>query len=518
MGALAYLELRYAKHQCEAILRSPLRLAIWLPYLISIIYIAYLRLSAPHHRAFLRVGAEHPRLATLAGGLYLGMLGATAGLAAAGRVAAFRSGAEAVLFSNAGVRPLTIALWLQLRKLALGSLRWFASLAYVFVVVAPQHASGWVVLRALIGAVFAVGVLMSCELPAFLLSRRVRFPIGIFGWVLAATGFAFAITSVLGPRFRAPLVAALQFDPGAFATALLSGRLAPVLLLAAVLAASLAAILALASDAVPELYAATQRTLAVRGRRRSYASEPAFKAGGAGATPHVPAGALALVWKDWVAFRRGRGALQLWCAGAVFWTLCGGGVAIASMRFDDATPLYSLAAMSAVLVFLSAPLGASVGLAAELSKPMFWLSLSPLRARMAAWTFGRAWRGGTAIALGPLAAGVVSGDVVLATVALPLSLATYWSLQALGVGLYAVFPNPVDSRGPMMLVRLLLTGLYLVPAVGAVALALAFELGALFATLVFVLTLALEGWLIVEASCYRFREHGAALATLSRAT
>jgi hypothetical protein len=518
MGALAYLELRYAKHQCESILRSPLRLAIWLPYLLSIGYIAFLRLSTQHHRAFLHAGLQHPRLASVGGGLYLGMLGVTAGLAAAGRVTAFRSSAEAVLFSNAGVRPLTVALWLQLRKLALGSLRWFASLAYVFVVVAPQHASGGSVLRALLGAVFAVGVLMSCELPAFLLARRTRLPIGIVPWFLAALGFSFALASALGPRFRAPLVAALHFDPGDFATALLSGEIIPLLLLSALLAASLAAMLLLASDAIPELYAVTQRTLAIRSRRRRFATETTFRAVDAAAAARIPAGALALVWKDWVAFRRGRGTLRLWFAGAAFWTACGAGVAFASLRWDDATPLYSLAALSASLVFLSAPFGAAVGLAADLAKPIFWLSRAPLRSRIAAWTFARAWRGGTAIALGPLAAGVVSGDAVLASVALPLSLAGYWSLQALGVGLYAVFPSPVDSRGPMTLVRIFLTGIYLVPAFGGVALALVFQLGPLAATLLFVLTLALEGWLVIEAACYRFREYGAALATLSRAT
>jgi hypothetical protein len=519
MGALAYLELRYAKHQCESILRSPLRLAIWLPYLISIGYIAYLRLTSRHHTAFLHDVAQHPRFATVAGGLYLGVLGVTAGVAAAGRVTAFRSSAEAVLFSNAGVRPLTIALWLQLRKLALGSLRWFASLAYVFVVVAPQHASGASILRALAGAVFAVGVLMSCELPAFLLARRMQFPIGIFAWAVALLGFAFALTSVLGPRFRTPLVAALQFDPGTFATALLSGQIAPLLLLTLLLAASLAAMVVLASDALPELYAVTQRTLAVRGRARRIATETAtYQAVESGHAARIPAGAAVLIWKDWVAFRRGRGTLRLWLTGATFWTLCGAGVAFASMRWGDATPLYSLAALSASLVFLMAPSGAAIGLAADLGKPMFWLSRAPLRSRIAALTLARAWRGGTAIALGPLAAGVVSGDGVLASVALPLSLATFWSLQALGVGLYAVFPNPVDSRGPMMLARLFLTGLYLVPAIGAVALALVFQLGPIVAALLFALTLALEGWLVIEAASYRFQEHGAALATLSRAT
>jgi hypothetical protein len=40
----------------------------------------------------------------------------------------------------------------------------------------------------------------------------------------------------------------------------------------------------------------------------------------------------------------------------------------------------------------------------------------------------------------------------------------------------------------------------------------------LIAVLAFVLVLGLEGWLVIEATTYRFREYGASLATLSRAT
>lgn len=518
MGALWYLELHYAKHQCAAILRSPLRLALWIPYVFSIGYLTYVRAAAPHHAAFVSVGVQQPRFATAVGGLYLAAIGVTAGLAAGGRVAAFRSSAEAVLFSNAGVRPLAVALWLQLRKLALGSLRWLASLAYLFVVAAPHHATGFAILRALLGAVLAVALLMSCELPAFLLARRERFPVAVFAWALAAFGVAYTAAAALGPRFRTPLIAASHVDPGAFAGALLAGRPAALLVLATILAALAASILVLGDDAMPELYAVSQRTLAVRRRRRRFASETTFLAAGTVGVARVPPGALALIWKDWVGFRRGRGTLRLWLAGAAFWSLCGAGVAYAALRWDDPSPLFSLVGMSAMLLLISAPFGASIGLAADLAKPLFWLSRAPLRARIAAWTFARAWRGGTAIALGPLAAGVVGGNPALAAGALPLSLVSYWSLQALGVGLYAVFPDPVDSRGPMMLLRMLLTGLYIVPAFAAAAIAAAFGLGPAAAALGFVLMLALEGWLVIEAATYRFREHGAALANLARAT
>jgi hypothetical protein len=50
MRALAYLEFRLAVHHAGAILRSPTRIAIWVPYLMSILAVAYARIAAPHHQ------------------------------------------------------------------------------------------------------------------------------------------------------------------------------------------------------------------------------------------------------------------------------------------------------------------------------------------------------------------------------------------------------------------------------------------------------------------------------------
>ncbi|GAC1549059.1 MAG: hypothetical protein NVS3B16_22570 [Vulcanimicrobiaceae bacterium] len=170
------------------------------------------------------------------------------------------------------------------------------------------------------------------------------------------------------------------------------------------------------------------------------------------------------------------------------------------------------------MMLIAAPFGASLGLAADLAKPLFWLSRAPLRSRIAAWTFARAWRGAFAIALAPLVAGVYARDLVLAVASAPLVLAGYWSLQALGVGLYALFPNPIDSRGPMMLVRTLVTAAYVVPAL-LVATGISLGHGPpIVVALAAALTLAAEGWAVVELASLRFAEHGAALATLGRAT
>ena len=122
MRALAYLEWRFLLHQLAAIGRSPLRLAIWIPYALSLGYLAFARLLGSHETMFgsVQLDAEH---LTGMGGLYLGALGITVALSAGGRVSAFRTTAEAVLFSNSGIRPIDMAVWLQLRKLLESGLR-----------------------------------------------------------------------------------------------------------------------------------------------------------------------------------------------------------------------------------------------------------------------------------------------------------------------------------------------------------------------------------------------------------
>ena len=517
MRALLYLEGRYAWHQLAAILRSPLRLAIWIPFAGSIAYLFYSR-TRHGGGAFSKIGlVGHDATATA--GLYFALFGVTIVLAAIGRVAAFRSGAEAVLFANAGIPPLTAAIWLQARKFFASFGRWFGTLTYVFLIFAPRNLGPAATFRALLGTLLVLALQMSTELPVFLLARgRLRVPLVGLGATLIVTGIAYVGLGLIG---GAPLRAALAFariDPGRAVTATLNGEPFALVVLVALLGVLVIAVRLLGDDSLPELYLVSQRSIATMSARRSIVPNVRFARGAAQTAARVPAGALALVWKDWVGFKRGRGTFVLWVVGCLFWAICGAAVAIASRGFNDPTILSFLVGASALLMLVGAPLGASLGLATDLAKPLFWLSRAPLRSRIVAWTFGRAWRGAFAIALAPFVAGVWSHDVVLATVAAPLVLAGYWSLQALGVGLFALFPNPIDSRGPMMLVRTILTAVYVVPAILCAAVVAFAHGGPIVVALVAALALGAEGWLVIELASLRFSEHGAALATLGRAT
>ncbi|MDQ2858844.1 MAG: hypothetical protein M3R53_09385 [Candidatus Eremiobacteraeota bacterium] len=513
MEALAYLELRYAAHQAAAILRSPARLVLWIPYLISIAFLGYARIVRhPGSHVGLTLTAAH---ATGLGSAYLALLFVAIALAAGGRVTAFRTGAEAIFFSNAGVRPLAVVVWLQLRKLSAGWMRLFGGALYVFVLFAPRQVDAASTALALLATLLALALQNTVELPAFLLSRgRFNAGIRVAAWGAAIAAFALAGIGFFAEPALQPVLRIVRVDPGVGARAALAGSPSVVVALAALLAILVASIAVLGADALPEIYGAALQTLV---RQKSARSSPvSFTSANDGKVARIPAGALTLVWKDWIAFRRGRGALRLWLAACGFWSFCGAGVAYVAARYDDATPLVTLGAMTALMLFAFTPVGAAAGLAADLAKPMFWLSAAPLRERIAAWTFGRTWRGAVAIGLAPFAAGVAARDVTLAIAALPLTFAIYWSLQALGVGLYALFPNAIDARGPLGMIRPLVTLAFALPPSLAAVLALTLQVSALGAALAAAVIFIIEGILAVELASHRFYERGATLGTLSR--
>ncbi len=517
MRALAYLEWRFALHQVAAIWRSPLRLAIWTPYVLSLAFFTCARFFGGQHGTFGNVALDADKLTGI-GGLYMGALGITIALSAGGRVSGFRSSAEAVFFSNSGIRPLEMAVWLQVRKLFASALRWAGALAYYFIIFFPRHSSAAGAAIAFLTALLAVALLMSVELPIFLLSRGTfNLGIRIFAWSLAAVGFAYAAVGFAGWRVWMLAIGYVRCDPGGAVRSIQNGSTNALVVFLALLLVMTAAIAVLARDALPELYAVSRRSLAETRRRQSAVRQTRYDAIVSTPAAHIPLGALALAWKDWIGFRRGQGSFALFLAGCAFWTLCGSGAAYASIAMSDVAPLATLFSFGAMLVLVLAPQGASAGLAGDLGKPIFWLGSDTLRSRLGAWTLGRAGRGGLALSLAPVSAAIVSGKPLFAVVAVPVCLCAYWSLQALGVALYSLFPNPVDARGPMALLRTLASLVYVVPAFAAGAIAASLGASPPAACTIACVALALEGFAAVELASMRFRETGAATALASTA-
>ena len=514
MRALAYLEWHYISHALAAIRRSPGRLALWIPYALIFGFSLFSRLYGARHGLRDVIGID-PRIETGIAGLYVALVGGTFGAAAGGRITTFRSPVEAVLMSNAGLRPLTIAVWLQLRRLVASFGRAFGGFGYLFLIFAPHGADAAATVRAFIAAMLVIAVPLGAELPAFLIARgRLRSPLRVAAWTLAAIGVAIAIVGFAGRRTWSAVVATTHLDPGAIVGAIFSNDPRAILVPLGILALFVSIVALLGDDALPELYSASQGRLALS-HGKSGASLRAPRAS-IKAPARVPSGAFALLWKDWLAFRRGLGVTLL-VGGATFWALCGAAAAYAALRFADDTPLASVFVIATFAVIAWAPATAASGLADDLQKPLFWLSHASLRSRLVAWTLGRTWRGGASLACGPVAASAVAGHPAVAVAALPITLAAYWSLQALGIGLYAIFPSPLDARGPIALLRLLTSVAYLAPASIVAVIVIVLHGTALLAALGFAVALAIQGWVVIELASLRFAESGAPLGTTARA-
>ncbi len=516
MRALVYLDFCYTKHQCAAMFRSPGRLALWLPYLALFALFGFQRTAgqAPigtgTHLGVLEVSP----FATLVAGVYLATFGLAVGLATAGRVAAFRSRSEALAVVNAGVPSRTISSWIQIRKLIGAWPRWFVMLASLFVLFAPARSSSHGMTH-VAGATFAgFAALAMVELPAFLASRR-RFGalVGPCGWALALAGATYALLGALGPTIWSRGIALLGLDPGRWLLAIVQGNAQALAFDASVPVALGLGALLLGGDALPELYEASAQAFARRERtfyQRGRSCERARRS-----DVRIPAGALAILWRDWIAVQRQPGTRRLWAFGFAAWGAIGLAVAYDVRVLRDDAIASSLLSV-AFFIALSIALKATVAVADDLNKPIWWLAADPLAARVAVWTFARAWRGGTSLAMLPLAAGVGTGSVPFALAGAASALFLWWTLTALGVALYAAFPSRIDERGPILFVRLAGFGALLLPPAAAGGLVTVMTAAPLLAASAAGVVLAAEALGAIAFAAWRFSENGAGIAALER--
>jgi hypothetical protein len=518
MRGLAYLEWCYVRNNMRAIRRSPMRLLLWLVYAVSIVFLCIGRSSrvAPHTPS--AYGVAHGTAIGVAGSFLL-LTGVAIVLGGAGRFAGFRSPAEAVLMTNAGLRPLTIAVWLQVRKSVAG-FRSLGAFSYTFLVFAPAHEGLLGTARAFLATTFVLAVPQTAALPAFLLARGRgrKLVIGV-GTALATVGITYAIAGFAGRHVFVPLLRATHLDPALLVKAPLLAEPVAFIVPLVLLAAFVIVVASLGDDALPELYAASNLVLA-RQQRRGNRERPARGARRSTAVGRacVPAGALAVVWKNWMTLRRAPGGLKSRLTGPAIWILLGLGAAALTRHFADDTPLGAFEAVAGLRIVFWTPISAASGLASELAQPLFWLSTDAFRTRLAAWLLAGSWPAALAIGCGAAAAASVLGQALVAFCCLPLAALAVAAFKALGVGMYAVFPDPIDAGGPTLILRFAASVAYLVPAGLAATVAALFHAGPIGAIAAFAVTLGAQGWIVLELVALRFSERGASLATLSRAT
>ncbi|MBC5810838.1 MAG: hypothetical protein GIW95_08325 [Candidatus Eremiobacteraeota bacterium] len=518
MNALLYLEGRHFRNQFFALVRSPGRLAIWLPYVAMLGLFTFRRATAPAGAGIASsIGSE---AAGLFGALYLVMIGLTVATHASGRIAAFRSPAEALVVANSALGSRTVVLWLQLRQMLARTPMWLAQLAFYALVFAPRNVGSGTLGRALFAGFLAVMLVTAAGMPAFLAGRgRFGVPLRILAWTSVALGATYALVTavvLLGPESVAPLAKVLlRLDFGRFVFAALGGNGAVLFGLVALTVLLLAAGVALGRGALPDLYAASL-LISPGGLRNAIAARlPAFVRRQHYDGTRIPAGAWTLLWKDWLVLRRRR-AVRGILIGFAFWSLIGGLTTF--VAGGENVVAMSIVGMLALMFILFVPAAVANGLIEELGKPLWWLGTDGLRARLFVWTVARSWPGAVALFGLPLWSAFALGVPQLALFGLPAALVLWWALHAFGLVLYALFPSRVDRRGPLASLRLFVTLLYLTPP-ALLFFVLAFwsrdiTLAALGA---FVL-LALQGAGMLEAATHVISGRGAGLALLERST
>jgi hypothetical protein len=516
MRALLELDLHVLRNQLRAIARSPLRLMIWIPYLGLVLGLSIWRLTQGHTAHASDLSGVPLRLATLAGATYLAAFGFAFARHAGGRVQAFRCEAEALLCTNAGVPPLLLTFWLQMRKLCGSALRWLGALILYVAALAPAGAPPETLGRVVLACVLAAVALVTVEIPAYLLGRR-RFGslLIALAWGLTAFGALEAIAAaaeLLGDGMYAPsLFTTLGLDPGRAVAALLRGDPATLLFAAALALAPAIALAVLGRDAMPELYEAAIRTRSAGpGLERASGLAQRARHG-----RNIPGGVLALFWKEWIVLRR-RGGARKMLLGACFWAVFGAAIAFALGPADD--PALALALLSIATLFIAlVPVALSNGLGEDLSKPLWWLATAPLSGRLIAWTFSRSWPGGTALAAMPLVIGLALHHPNVALAAWPVAVLVWWSLQALGLALVALFPSRLDMRGPVGVLRIAAAGVYLLVPLGTLTAIL--QAGGNIATAGLSATalIALQGYGALRIAGYALDRNGALIAAMERA-
>jgi hypothetical protein len=518
MHGLAYLEWCYVRNNVRAIRRSPVRLILWLLYAAWIVFLCIGRSSRAASQAPSAYGVAHGTALGVAGGFLL-LTGFAIVLGGVGRFAAFRSPAEAVLMTNAGLRPLTIAIWLQVRK-SVGGLRSLGAFSYIFLVLAPVHEGLLGTARAFLATTFVLAIPQTAALPAFLLARgRGRNFVLSIGAVLAACGIVYTIAGFGGRHLFVPLLRVTHVDLAVLVKAPLLAQPAAFAVPLLLLTAFVIVVAWRGNDALPELYAASNLVAARQQRRaaRERTMRPARRSVVIGRA-RVPAGALAIVWKNWLTLRRLPGGIKSRLAGPALWVLLGLGAAALTRHFADDTPLGAFEAVAGLRIVFWTPISAASGLASELAQPLFWLSTDTFRTRLAAWLLAGSWPAALAIGCGAAAAASVLGQALVALCCLPLAALAVAAFKALGVGLYAAFPDPIDAGGPTLILRFAASVAYLVPAGLVATVAALLHAGPIGAIAAFAVTLGAQGWIVLELVALRFSERGASLATLSRAT
>jgi hypothetical protein len=475
LGALFYADVRSFVNQLHEIRRSPARALIWLVFAALVAALIVLRIFRAAHGTGLRGHLIANRaildiivsLAIAAFGMVLAFGDRYAGL--------FAHPAEARFIIDSPAEPFVATLYVQTRQIVRGGARQAIGLLYIALVYLPATLPADGLVRDLMLLCIALAFIAAVPLARQLLPPRL-IPLAI------AAGVACIIAGLLVTA-RDAATTLFAADPGAAAFArllpswqpgeiLVAGAregTAAIVLLVLATAALFAYVAHAARDAYPELYELSMRRFARIERLRSRpfgwaarAPQPAVRA--ESMVRGAPGGVAIFIWRSWTEYRRTTSARSTSIETAL--ALLGGYAAALLIRATNPETLIAFASPLVNIVFILAVMRTAT-LAAELRRPLFWLSDATLFERLCALGVAQGWRliGWCVLAGIGLAAGRAGVPVVVA--ALVIGPCTILLAGAIGYASYALLPNDIDQRGPLLFVRLLLGYVFIVPPVAA---------------------------------------------------
>jgi hypothetical protein len=553
LRTLLYLDTHILLNRMRTAARNPLRLILWLVFLLVIVSSLQARTMMneairsrplPGPRPFPVFFDPTPWLnvaATFLPGVMLVAYGLFTIGSARQPVPAFRSAADARFLCGSALPPRLVVLWLVVRVVL--SLSWrIPMMLFFFIVVVP--ASLGISVSSGLAAFFALLLLtttVALNLPIFISrQRRIGPNPALVGWLLVLTGLlslfvVFLALSQGPPTLPSALQSvAVSLPPGSWLVGAFEGNGMGLIALAALAVGSLTLTWLVAGDVYPELWTTSARVIVLRRalRRRgpfitrSDQRQLLSEAGIAESWRHrrrtaaassrgrwVPSGAWTILWKEWLATRRVAGGMRL--PAIVLVVAVGLGAAIGALtRNGPEVAGFLLGPLVYFVVFGS--LFTAYRLSGDLRKPIWWLSASTLRARLAVMLVARSLRIAIPIAAGLLTASVVGGSIAFLLVGTPIAIAAIWAINAMALATYAIIPGTSDMRGPGGCLRVIALFIMLIPiAIAAAVGGIATESGggSLVAT---VLTALAEGWLLLLFAASQLDGNGLAFAQAER--
>lgn len=519
LSALGYLEYRQLVNRARQIVRQPGRVLLYLVVLGYFSFMTVLR----RHGAYDEFAASHVSepYASALFFAYVTLLGIMMYGAASGIVGAFSGAADARFLSGSAISERIVVLWLQLRRSAAAVARMVFTIILYTIMFARGGALAGAGLSMIGGTLVAtVSAIPMLALRAVIGTRTAQSVAG----AIAALGILpmMALFASLLPNATSKNAAHTieHFGAGHAFNALFAAQPLALASLYGFAAVVIALSYASATGLYPELYTASLRVLNFRERRRRSAASGIAIEHRYERRPHrayafleMLGGPWTIVWKEWIALVRSPSMQRLFVFGLIACALVGAvfGQVVAHKK-DQLQEIVTLAGMVGNLIVIFVAMGSAIGLADDIAKPLWWIGPDRLWVRLYAWTLATSWRLAACLAAGIATWALTLHAPVVALIGIPLALSGALYLRAIGLALYSLFPSTIDQRGPLAIVRAMLTYLFAAPPAVLAVLVMLLLRSIAGGILTAVVCSLVETILLIAFASSRILRHGIAFA------